>query len=149
MPTKSPAPALVPLSRERSAHITVTCTLSGKAARFIVDTGAGGTLIDCDALQAYGLTLKGRAKKAGGVGSASMELTAVSKHDLQLAGLNLSRYTLHALDLSHVNAGLKAEKVAPIVGVLGADILHDRQAVIDYGRMCMVLSGTPRPAASR
>ena len=58
----------------------------------------------------------------------------MSKHDLQLTGLNLSRYTLHALDHSHVNAGLAAAKVEPIVGVLGVDILYDRQAVIDYGR---------------
>lgn len=150
MPTKSPAPALVPLTRERSAHITVTCTLSGKAARFIVDTGAGGTCIDSAALEAFGLAVKKQsATTGGGVGSNAMQLSAVRKHDLQLAGLNLSRYTLHALDLSHVNAGLRAEKVAPIVGVLGADILHDRQAVIDYGRQCMVLSSAPLPVAGR
>lgn len=145
MPAKAPSHVLTPLTRERSAHIMVSCMLSGKAARFLVDTGAGGTCIDSGALEAYGLTLKGRSKKGGGVGNTSMQLTAVSKHDLHLAGLNLSRYTLLALDLSHVNAGLAAEKVAPIVGVLGADILHDRQAVIDYGRLCMVLCATPLP----
>lgn len=71
-----------------------------------------------------------------------MQLTAVAKHDLRLAGLDLSGYKLHAIDLSHVNAGLATEKVAPIVGVFGADILHDRQAVIDYGRQFIVLNGT-------
>jgi hypothetical protein len=145
MPAKALPHVLAPFNRERSAHITVACMLSGKAARFLVDTGAGGTCIDSGALEAYGLALKGRSKKGGGVGSASMQLTTVSKHDLHLAGLNLSRYTLHALDLSHVNAGLAADKVAPIVGVLGADILHDRQAVIDYGRQFIVLSSTTPP----
>jgi hypothetical protein len=69
-----------------------------------------------------------------------MQMRAVAKHDLRLTGLDLSGYQLHALDLSHVNAGLAADKVARIVGVLEADILHDRQAVIDYGRQCMVLN---------
>ncbi len=60
-----------------------------------------------------------------------------------------TRYTLHALDLSHVNAGLAAEKVAPIAGALGADILHDRQAVIDYRRGFLVLSGSALPVAKK
>ncbi len=143
MPAKKTLPpVLASFVRERSAHITVVCVLAGKEVRFLVDTGAGGTCIDIGVLETFGLSLKGRSQKGVGVGSAPTQLTAVAKHDLQLAGLNLSRYTLHAIDLSHVNAGLAAEKVAPIVGVLGADILHDRQAVIDYGRRFIVLSST-------
>lgn len=148
MPKNTPPPVLVPFTREPSAHITVTCVLSGKAARFLVDTGAGGTIIDSGALETYGLSSKGRSTKAGGLGSASVQLGLVAKHDLQLAGLNLSRYKLHAIDLSHVNTGLAAEKVAPIVGVLGADILHDRQAIIDYGRQFLVLNGTALPVST-
>ncbi len=149
MPSKTLPPVLAPFVRERSAHITVACMLSGKAARFLVDTGAGGTCIDIGALESFDLSLKGRSKKGGGVGSTSMQLTAVAKHDLQLAGLDLSRYKLHAIDLSHVNAGLASDKVTSIVGVLGADILHDRQAVIDYGRQFIVLSGTGLLKANR
>lgn len=150
MASKKPlTPLLAPLIRERSAHITVVCVLSGKEARFLVDTGAGGTCIDSGALETYGLALKGKAEKGGGVGSTSMQVTAVAKHDLQLAGLDLSRTKLHAIDLSHVNAGLTAEKVAPIVGVLGADILHDRQAVIDYGRQFLVLSSGALPVTKK
>lgn len=37
---------------------------------------------------------------------------------------------------------LAAEKVRPIVGVLGADILYDRKALIDYGRQFLILSST-------
>ena len=48
------------LWRERSAHITVVCVLSGQEARFLVDTGAGGTCIDSGALETYGLAVKGK-----------------------------------------------------------------------------------------
>ena len=44
------------------------------------------------------------------------------------------------LDLSHVNAGLKKAKVERVVGVLGADVLWRRNAVIDYDRTLMLLS---------
>jgi len=142
MKNNIPNNVLVPFRVERSKHITVIATLAGKEARFIVDTGAGGTCIDLNALERFGIRLSKRSSKGGGVGSAAMQLTSVAKHDLSLAELDLSKTRLHALDLSHVNAGLKAAKVKEIVGVLGADILLERNAAIDYGRRCIILADT-------
>jgi predicted aspartyl protease len=62
MPVKPTPPVLTQFTRERSTHITVVCTLSGQDARFLVDTGAGGTCIDANALEAYGLSLKGKSQ---------------------------------------------------------------------------------------
>ena len=76
-----------------------------------------------------------------------MQLSTVNKHDLKLGGLDLSAFKLHALDLSHVNAGLKAARVKPIVGVLGADILIGRKAMIDYGRHSLILADAQQDAA--
>ena len=47
---------------------------------------------------------------------------------------------LLTLDLSHVNTGLKQAKVEPVVGVLGADVLRRRHAVVDYDRGLLLLS---------
>jgi hypothetical protein len=69
-----------------------------------------------------------------------MKMTYVARHDLDLAGVDLSAIKLISLDLSHVNAGFKRDKVKPIVGVLGADVLWRHQAVIDYARSSMLLS---------
>jgi hypothetical protein len=140
MKTKIPGNAIVPFRVERSGHITVIATLSGKDARFLVDTGAGGTCIDSNALEQFKIGLTKRSRRGGGVGDAAMQLTSVSKHDLRVADLDLSKFRLHALDLSHVNAGLKATKVKEIVGVLGADILLERNATIDYARRCIILA---------
>jgi hypothetical protein len=63
-----------------------------------------------------------------------MAMAAVSAHNLSIQGIDLSSFKLIALDLSHVNAGLAQEKVEDIAGVLGADILHRRHALIDYAR---------------
>ena len=111
MKRKIPGNVLVPFRVERSRHITVIATLAGKDARFLVDTGAGGTCIDSSALERFGIGLSKRSSRGGGVGNADMQLTRVAKHDLSVAELNLSKLRLHALDLSHVNAGLKAAKV--------------------------------------
>ena len=140
MKRKIPDNALVPFRLERSGHITIIATLAGEDARFLIDTGAGGTCIDSGALERFGIGLSKRSRKGGGVGNAAMQLTTVARHDLKIAELDLSKFRLHALDLSHVNAGLKAAKVKEIVGVLGADILIERNATIDYSRRCIILA---------
>ena len=131
---------LIPIIREKSHHITVAALLSGRPARFIVDTGAGGTILDSEAVSRYELKLSSASRKGGGVGSAAMRMNYVATHNLTLFGLDLSSTKLLTLDLSHVNAGLKKAKVEPVVGVLGADMLWRHHAVIDYNRGLMLLS---------
>jgi Aspartyl protease len=131
---------LIPITREMSHHITVVAMLAGRPARFVIDTGAGGTVIDAAAVSDLGLKLSSASRKGGGVGSVAMRMNYVASHDLTLYGLDLSTTKLLTLDLSHVNAGLKKARVEPVVGVIGADVLWKRRAVIDYGRGLMLLS---------
>jgi hypothetical protein len=141
MPTKATRRfVLIPITREKSHHITVVARLAGRTARFIVDTGAGGTVLDSNAVAKYKLKSSSASRKAGGVGSTAMRMSHVTKHDLTLLGLDLSDTRLLTLNLSHVNAGLKTAKVAPVVGVLGADVLWRHHAVIDYDRGLLLLS---------
>ena len=135
---------LIPFRFEKSSHITVLAKLSGEEVRLIVDTGAGGTCIDSNEVERFNLRLSKRSQKGGGVGSSSMQIIGIAKHDLAVAGLDLSTYKLHALDLSHVNAGLVAAGVKAVAGVLGADILFDRQAIVDYGRGHIILAEASR-----
>ena len=141
MPTKNMRRFVaIPFIREKSHHITVLARLAGRPARFIVDTGAGGTILDSNAVSRYKLKSSSASRKGGGVGSAAMRMSYVPKHDLALFGLDLSDTKLLTLDLSHVNAGLKKAKVEPVVGVLGADVLWRCHAVIDYDRGLVLLS---------
>jgi hypothetical protein len=141
MPTKTPRQfVMIPITREKSHHIIVVALLGGRPARFLVDTGAGGTILDSHAVSRYKLRLSSASRKGGGVGSVAMRMNYVARHDLTLFGLDLSGTKLLTLDLSHANAGLKKSKVAPVVGVLGADVLWRRHAVIDYDRGLMLLS---------
>ena len=131
---------LIPIIREKSHHITVVAHLAGLRARFVVDTGAGGTILDSQAVSQYKLKLSSASRKVGGLGSAAIRMSYVARHDLGLCGLDLSDTKVIALDLSHVNAGLTKAKVERVVGVLGADVLWRRHAIIDYDRGLMLLS---------
>ena len=135
MATKNAATTvLVPFHREKTGHITVVARLSGKTARFVVDTGAGGTCIHAGYLEKYKLGLTTKTKKGGGIGSSTMSMTRVAVHDLSIETVDLKAFKLIALDLSHVIIGLAKAKVEGLVGVIGADVLHRNHAVIDYSR---------------
>src|SRR5262249_19091911 len=121
---------LVPFISEKSRHITVEARLAGRPARFIIDTGAGGTILDSAAASKLKLALRSRSNDGYGAGSAGMSMGFIDKHDLLLHGVDLSTTKLHTLDLSHVNAGLKRAKVKPVVGAIGADVLRRHKAVI-------------------
>jgi len=140
LPLRTRQFVLIPIVREKSHHITVVARLAGRPARFIIDTGAGGTVLDSNAVSRYKLKLSSASRKGGGVGSAAMRMNYVAKHDLSLLDLDLSDTRLLTLNLTHVNAGLKTAKVVPVVGVLGADVLWRRHAVIDYHRGLLLLS---------
>jgi hypothetical protein len=131
---------LIPFVREKSHHISVVARLAGRPARFVIDTGAGATILDSAAVSRYKLRLSSASRRAGGVGAAAKRMKYLAKHDLSLCGLDLSDTRLLTLDLSHVNAGLRAAGVEPVVGVLGADVLWRRHAVIDYDKGLVLLS---------
>jgi hypothetical protein len=140
MPSKQVSTqVLVPFTRQPTGHITVVAKLTRRSALFVVDTGAGGTVIHNGVLNRYKLELTGRIRKSAGMGVSGVQLTAVASHDLHLGLVDLSEIKLHALDLSHVIEGFAKANVPRIVGVLGADVLHRRHAIIDYQRQCIVL----------
>ena len=67
MPTKTIRQfVLIPIIREKSHHITVVTRLSGRTARFVIDTGVGGSILDSAAVSLYKLKLSSSSHKAGG-----------------------------------------------------------------------------------
>jgi len=131
---------LVPFISEKSRLITVEARLAGRSARFLIDTGAGRSILDSSAASEFNLLVRSRSRVGYGAGSAAIAVGRIAKHDLRLGGVDLSKTKLRTIDLSHVNAGLAKAEVRPIVGVIGADVLRRHKAVIDYGRSLLLLS---------
>lgn len=141
----------VPMKRHGDAHLTVDVRINGVAGSFILDTGAGRTVIDRAAQSRFDegrdVVAGGRATGAGGTG---MAISALPGNRLRIGDYRDDAFTVHFLALDHVNAAFSQRGETPVDGVIGADILERGGAVIDYPNLRLYLR-TPaaaQPAAS-
>jgi len=136
----------VPMTRHGDAHLTVDVRVNDVAGSFILDTGAGRTVIDRAAQSRFD---DGRAVVSGGVatgaGSGGLAISALPGNRLRIGDYRDDAFTVHFLALDHVNAAFSQRGEAPVDGVVGADILERGGAVIDYPNLRLYLRN---PAAA-
>ena len=69
---------------------------------------------------------------ASGAGATGMQTQLASDNTLQLGFWKDFSFTLVIFDLSHVNEALIQHKSKPVHGIIGADVLLNGKAIIDY-----------------
>ncbi len=121
--------------------------VNGHAARLWLDTGAGQTVLDLEFARARGLPLTPRACHGAGAGGGGLKIMATAVSRLRLAGFMEIDFQCLAMDLDHVNAGLKQRRMEPIDGIIGADLLERREALIDYKASVLYLRRDSRDTA--
>ncbi|NYZ63151.1 retropepsin-like aspartic protease [Luteimonas deserti] len=132
--------ASVPMRRHGDAHLTVEMRVNDVPGVFILDTGAGRTVIDRAAQSRFD---EGRAAVAGGVatgaGGAGVAIEALPDSRLRIGDYRDEAFTVHVMPLDHVNAAFVRRGEAAVDGVLGADVLERGGAVIDYPNLRLYL----------
>jgi predicted aspartyl protease len=110
--------ASVPLELTGSHHLAVEVGSPAGPLRFFVDTGASVSVLSEELAE----VLEVSAGPSGLVLIEGLSVGAVAIPSLQAT----------LLDLTGANAALVAQGEAPMDGILGADFLSDRAALIDY-----------------
>jgi len=129
----------IALKSLKTKHYKFSAKINGVWGEFILDTGASTSCIGLESTHHFGLNTKESNIKAAGAGAINMP-TRISKSNQLTIGKFISpRVDFVIFDLSHVNEALKQVNEIPIHGILGADILKNQRAVIDYGRNCFYL----------
>lgn len=130
---------MLPLVLTQTSHFEVEAEINGISGRFIVDTGASDTCVDTDKMDHFKMVSETSAIQAAGAGATAME-TALSKgNTIALGEWKRSDQALVLFNLVHVNQALLEQNSSPVDGVIGADILVQGKAVIDYGELCLYL----------
>jgi clan AA aspartic protease (TIGR02281 family) len=121
----------IDLSKNRVGHYQVTIRINGKRGRFIIDTGASGTVIDNESADKFNLNPKVGAAKAGGLGTTNLNVQKSKNNTITIGKIEINRF--------HVNKSLTAKRASAVDGVIGADILNRKKAIIDYGNSTLYL----------
>ena len=120
-------------------HFEVKAKINDVKGRFILDTGASSTCVDFSRVKFFKLFARNSDVKAAGAGATNM-LTQVSENnDLALGDWNEPDADVVVFDLSHVNEALLNHKATEVDGIIGADILKQGKAVIDYKQKALYL----------
>ncbi|MFM2213836.1 MAG: hypothetical protein RL427_1099 [Bacteroidota bacterium] len=123
----------------KTQHLLVKASINGTSGNFILDTGASNSCVGFESIALFGLTAGKSKTKAAGAGATGM-LTQLAKNNrLKLGRWTTTDFHLVIFDMTHVNIALQQYKVKPVQGILGADILLDGEAIIDYANQCLYL----------
>lgn len=123
--------------------LLVTAEADGVRGAFLVDTGAGATVLDAAFAEELGLAGRGRMEARGAGGSEAAFF--VDLETLRLPGVVVRGQTVVALPLEGVAAALGR----PLAGILGYDFLSRFAVEIDWpaARLALRPPGAYRPPA--
>ena len=131
----------VPFTVTRVNHIVVHAKVNGGDVVLIVDTGASRTCIAESCAERLGLA-SGRVEKVAVSFALPKKTKALSKlESLEVGSLHLTNFETWLVDFSYINMIVQWQGEEFCDGVLGADILTSKSAVIDYKCCKMYLKG--------
>ncbi|NVO03786.1 MAG: aspartyl protease family protein [Bacteroidetes bacterium] len=131
----------VPVKMQKfiTGHLYVTGNLNGISGTFLIDTGAGATIIEEKREEKFKMKTEISDQKATGAGSSGLSVGISNNNKFVLDKYTFGSDTLRLMNLDHVNKALKSIGIEEIDGVIGADILTSGKAIIDYTNLVIYL----------
>jgi len=121
----------VPVTVTRINHIVVQAKANGEDVTLIVDTGASRTCIAESTVERLGL-ISGRVEHAASVALPKKRKALSKLESLDIGSLHMTNIETWIVDFSYINMIVQMKGEEFCDGVLGADILTSKSAVIDY-----------------
>lgn len=123
----------------KTQHLLIKGTINGVKGNFILDTGASNSCVGFESVEKFQLIAKKSKTKAAGAGAIGMFTQQSSDNKLRLGRWKNPEFQLVIFDLSHVNFALTQHKTKRVDGIIGADVLLQGKAIIDYYNHCLYL----------
>lgn len=128
------------LQLTKTQHIVCQARINGIKAKLLIDTGASNSCIALSEQERFGLIVEGEQFEAAGAGEGKMKAIPSQQSPLILGRHAVGAFSFILLEMQHINASLKSQRTDPIDGILGADFLKQKKAVIDYKKMRLVIN---------
>lgn len=123
----------------KTQHLLVKASINGVKGNFILDTGASNSCVGFESIALFQLIAGSSTTKAAGAGATGMFTQIAKDNILQLGRWKDTEFHLVIFDMSHVKEALRQYKAKPVQGIIGADVLLQGKAIIDYYNHCLYL----------
>lgn len=129
----------IKLNLTKTNHFEIKASINGVKGLFILDTGASSSCVGFEGIETFKLKAKDSEVKAAGAGATDM-LTQISKRNkLKIGKWRKDKVALILFNLAHVNSALISHNAQPVDGIIGADVLKNAKAIIDYDKKYLFL----------
>jgi len=129
----------IKLHLTKTNHFEILAKINGKKGRFILDTGASNSCIGFDAIDLFNLEIEESNIRAAGAGSSDMQTMLSPNNKVKIGDWKKNKVALILFNLTHVNKALGTQNAKTVQGIIGADLLQQGNAVIDYGKKYLYL----------
>lgn len=126
----------IPLKKLITGHYQFSGKINSVSGDFILDTGASTSCVGFNESGHFQLEKEESEIKAAGAGAINMNTMLSRNNTFSIQGCTFRKMDFVLFDLSHVNEALSQAEEGPVHGIIGADFLKSKRAVIDYGRNC-------------
>lgn len=135
----------IPIIENIAGHLLIPVTVNGIQGLFIVDTGAGGTVVDFTRVDELKLLIQKEETTftGAGAGGQGLEVCPSKGNRIEIGKFILPDFTISVMSLEHVSQSLtQIGANEEVTGVIGVDILKPGKAIIDYSNMMLYLMNT-------
>lgn len=136
----------IQMEKEKSGHLHLKGKINGVNANFILDTGAGLTIIETKRKNKFKMESKAAESTGTGAGGANLRMENSGKNTIEIGSIKLENHPLTLMNLNHVNNAFISLGIKETDGILGADILSNQEAIIDYNNLILYLKKQKNPA---
>ena len=120
-------------------HFELVARINKIEGNFILDTGASSSCVGFEAVEHFNLLAEESEVRAAGAGATNMLTRIAQQNTIEIKGWKKKKIALVLFDLTHVNEALVNHKAEKVHGIIGADILKNGKAVIDYKTRALYL----------
>lgn len=117
---------VVPLTRGSQNHLLAPGDVNGRAATFMVDTGAESSFLQTDRAQSFGVRATGTEARTG-----RRSFPVAAADNLRLGGMSLGAATFSLYRAAQLGGPVPGQRGRAADGMIGRDVLRRYNAVIN------------------
>jgi predicted aspartyl protease len=123
----------------KTQHLLIKASINGVSGNFILDTGASNSCVGFEGVDYFNLKAGKSKTKAAGAGATGMFTQLAKNNSIQIGRWKANDFNVIIFDMTHVNQALQQYKAKSVHGIIGADVLLEGKAIIDYYNHCLYL----------